>query len=95
MPDHLHALIAVAGDVELSTLIRDFKRITARLARIDWQRGFFDHRLRHDESEEEKAAYIRANPVRAALIGPNGEWPYMMTNDDLDSRSAAARGAGD
>jgi len=56
-------LFGVAGDTKLSNLIRDFKRITARTARIDWQRNFFDHRLRHDESEDEKAEYIRQNPL--------------------------------
>ena len=29
MPDHLHMLIGVPGDAQLSKLIRDFKRITA------------------------------------------------------------------
>ena len=72
MPDHLHMLIGVPGEVKLSNLIRDFKRITARIANISWQRNFFDHRLRHDESENEKVTYIRANPVRAGLIGPGG-----------------------
>jgi hypothetical protein len=43
-------LIGVPGDVRLSTLIRDFKRITTRIANIAWQRNFFDHRLRHEES---------------------------------------------
>src|SRR5207237_4895007 len=65
MPDHLHMLIGVPGDAQLSNLIRNFKRITTRIANISWQRNFFDHRLRHDESLDEKAAYIRANPVRA------------------------------
>jgi hypothetical protein len=51
MPDHLHMLIGVPGDAQLSNLIRDFKRITTRIANISWQRNFFDHRLRHDESE--------------------------------------------
>jgi hypothetical protein len=32
--------------------------------------------LRHDESENEKVAYIRANPVRGGLIGPNDHWPF-------------------
>ena len=68
MPDHLHMLIGVPGDAQLSGLIRDFKRITARMAKIDWQRNFFDHRLRHDESLAEKFEYICQNPVRAGLI---------------------------
>ena len=53
-PDHLHALIAIAGDDSLSKLIRDYKRATARMANVEWQRNFFDHRLRHDESRSGK-----------------------------------------
>jgi putative transposase len=84
MPDHLHMLIGVSGDTRLSSLIRDFKRITSRTAKVNWQRNFFDHRLRHDESEDEKAAYIRENPARAGLIGLNDEWPYVMNSVDLE-----------
>ncbi len=77
-------LIGIAGDTELSKLIRDFKRITARMAKVKWQRNFFDHRLRHDESEVEKAAYIRANPIRAGLIGEEEKWPYVISEIDLE-----------
>ena len=74
-------LIGVPGDAELSNVIRDFKRITAKTANIAWQRSFFDHRLRHDESETEKFEYIRQNPVRAGLMGPNDDWPYMFVGE--------------
>lgn len=87
MPDHAHMLIAVPGDAVLSSLIRDFKRITARIAKIDWQRNFFDHRLRHDESESEKATYIRRNPIRAGLVGEDKEWPYAIDLDDLETKT--------
>jgi putative transposase len=83
MPDHLHMLIAVEGDAILSNLVRDFKRITAKTARIRWQRNFFGHRLRHDESEKEKADYINQNPMRAGLISPDGTWPYVIDSVDL------------
>jgi putative transposase len=36
MPDHLHMLVGIPGDADLSNLGRDFKRITARIARIRW-----------------------------------------------------------
>jgi len=62
MPDHLHMLVGVGGDASLSKLIRDFKRIAARKGKIQWQRNFFDHRLRHDESETAKYDYICENP---------------------------------
>jgi len=83
MPDHPHMLIGVPGDARLSNLIRDFRRITTRIANIAWQRNFFDHRLRHDESENEKVAYIRANPVRAGLIGPSDHWLFAINSNDL------------
>jgi putative transposase len=87
MPDHLHMLVGVPGNAQLSNLIRDFKRITTRIANVAWQRNFFDHRLRHDESESEKVAYIRANPIRAGLIGPKGHWPFAINSNDLEHRS--------
>jgi hypothetical protein len=35
----------------------------------DWQKGFFDHVLRSQESAGEKWKYVRENPVRAGLVG--------------------------
>jgi putative transposase len=78
MPDHLHALIGIDGRDFLSPLIRDYKRITTKLARVEWQRNFFDHRLRHNESLTEKFAYICQNPVRAGLVANESVWPYVF-----------------
>ena len=86
MPDHLHALIGIDGRDSLSQLIRDYKRITAKLACVKWQRNFFDHRLRHDESLAEKFAYICQNPVRAGLISNERDWPYLFTPDSESRR---------
>jgi putative transposase len=70
MPDHAHALFNVSGDVFLSGLIRDYKRTTARISGVRWQRNFFDHRLRDNESAAQKYDYIRQNPVRAGIDRP-------------------------
>ncbi len=78
MPDHLHGLIGVDGRDSLSELIRDYKRITAKIAGVRWHRNFFDHRLRHDESLAEKFAYICQNPVRAGLVHKECDWPYVF-----------------
>ena len=97
MPDHLHMLIGVPGNAQLSKLVRDFKRITTRTAQVNWQRNFFDHRLRHDESLDEKVAYIRNNPVRAGLTTESEEWPYAIDANYLDSGTLASikRSVGD
>ena len=81
MPDHLHMLVGISGDADLSTLVRNFKRIVARKKRVEWQRNFFDHRLRHDESGTEKFEYIRQNPVRAGLIREAEDWPYFFVGE--------------
>jgi len=78
MPDHLHGLIGVDGRDSLSQLVRDYKRITAKMAGVQWQRNFFDHRLRHDESLAEKFAYICQNPMRAGLVHNEQDWPYVF-----------------
>jgi len=41
-----------------------------------WQRGFFDHVLRNDESYGKKWNYVQNNPVRAGLVSNADEWPY-------------------
>jgi len=41
-----------------------------------WQRGFFDHFLRNEESYGQKWNYVRENPVRAGLIQRFEDWPY-------------------
>jgi len=78
MPDHLHALIGIDGPRLAFTTDSPLQEITAKLARIKWQRNFFDHRLRHDESLTEKFAYICQNPVRAGLIQNEADWPYAF-----------------
>ena len=78
MPDHLHSLISLPRDEDLSKIISAWKRFTARDAGIHWQSGFFDHRIRSDESLEEKAHYIRTNPVREGLVAKPEDWPYVI-----------------
>jgi REP element-mobilizing transposase RayT len=79
MPDHLHMLVGITGNADLSNLVRDFKRITAKIAKIRWQRNSLDQRLRHGESEIKKFEYIRKNPVRAGLIHAADDWPYVCS----------------
>src|SRR6478672_8443810 len=40
-----------------------------------WQREYFDHVLRSDESYAEKWDYVRENPVRAGLVRSSNDWP--------------------
>ena len=77
MPDHLHGLFAFCGLKPMTSVMADFKSWVAKSSGVNWQRDFFDHRLRGLESATEKANYIRNNPVRAGLVSRSEDWPYQ------------------
>ncbi|MBN2686009.1 MAG: transposase [Pontiellaceae bacterium] len=83
MPDHLHAIMSFSPQIGMKKCITDWKRYAAVKGKIAWQRDFFDHRLRKDESYVEKAHYIRMNPVRAGLISGFEKWPYIWESDQF------------
>ena len=77
MPDHLHALISFPADSNPAKIVANWKEIIAKKTDIHWQRDFFDHRLRSNESHQEKADYIRQNPVRKGLVSKAEEWKFV------------------
>jgi REP-associated tyrosine transposase len=51
MPDHAHALICFpSSSKSIKSIISQWKEWTAKQIRIDWERDFFDHRLRREGS---------------------------------------------
>jgi REP element-mobilizing transposase RayT len=82
MPDHLHALISFPPSGKpVSTVVSKWKEWTAKEIGIGWQRDFFEHRLRHDESRQQKADYILENPVRKKLVKRPEDWPFIYFAD--------------
>ena len=61
--------------------ISSWKSWTAKTCGIQWQRDFFEHRLRKEESYREKADYILLNPVRADLVERPEDWPHVFIAD--------------
>jgi putative transposase len=78
MPDHLHAIIAVPRDPGLATTVERWKHYTAAQLQIDWQRNFFDHRLRDEHQLQEKSDYIKMNPIRRGLCEKPEDWPWTF-----------------
>jgi putative transposase len=82
MPDHLHIFVCGADDFQLGRWIGILKQSLAKqidgsgATSLIWQRGFFDHLLRTDESYAQKWNYVRENPVRAGLVENSDDWPY-------------------
>ena len=81
MPDHIHALLSFPPQEGMVQVVADWKRFVARKTGIEWQKGFFDHRLRHDDSFVEKAHYIRMNTVRKGLVALPEDWPHVLSFD--------------
>lgn len=79
MPDHVHLLVQ---DDALPQLVRAFKGRLTPLARVFekgrrlWQKSFYDHVLRKEESVSTVACYIWENPVRAGLIEDCVAYPW-------------------
>ena len=78
MPDHVHGLISFPADQALAQRIAAWKGSTAKMLGVKWQQRFFEHRLRNDESLDEKAHYIKTNPVRAGLVAHAEAWPHVF-----------------
>ena len=78
MPDHVHFLLSFPRENQIQVVMSKWKEWTAKSLRIHWQRDFFEHRLRRDESYREKADYILFNPVRAGLVSNVEDWPYVF-----------------
>ena len=77
MPDHLHAVLSFPQTLSMSRVVGDWKKYQERELKVDWQEGYFDHRLRSDNEFAEKCSYIRMNPVRADLCIDPADWPWL------------------
>ena len=83
MPDHVHILGILTTSEPLAKVFgrwknwaaREANRMLKREGRF-WQRAFYDHAVRKDESLQDIAAYIEANPVSAGLVDEPSQYPY-------------------
>jgi REP element-mobilizing transposase RayT len=82
MPDHLHAILAFPPEPGMRTSIKNWKRFVATQHAVDWQRDFFDHRLRDHHELQEKTSYILMNPVRKGLCERAEDWVWVYRPDD-------------
>ena len=95
MPDHVHLLLQ---DQEVVDFVRLFKgKMTPKARKIEaerrlWQRSFFDHALRKEESLTNIACYIWENPVRAGMADKPEKYPFSGSEVWPDWRKIYGRG---
>ena len=83
MPDHVHWLIQLLDDTQLSKVLQMVKSVSGhqlnnylgRRGRF-WQCGYHDHALRKEEAIINAARYIVANPIRAKLVNSVRNYPH-------------------
>ncbi len=81
MPDHLHAILAFPREPGMGTVIKNWKKYVAGKCGVDWQRDFFDHRIRDHHELDEKTSYILMNPVRKGLCERAEDWVWVYRPD--------------
>ena len=85
MPDHLHLLVTLGGNLGLSRVMARLKSKTrSHLMMKDgltWQPNFYEHRLRVNESQQEILRYIFLNPYRAKLLGLTDAYPWHWVGE--------------
>lgn len=83
MPDHVHVLFELGTRLDVGRCVSRWKTVgrqTAGYAGV-WQRDFWEHRLRNDESWEDYGLYLFLNPYRAGLLARNAAWPGWWVPD--------------
>jgi putative transposase len=91
MPDHLHVLLSLTENYQesLQNWVSAFKRYTSKQVnelfgvKPLWQKNFYDHVVRKDESLLKIAEYIVNNPVRKGLASDWQKYPYSRMVDPL------------
>ena len=79
MPDHIHILMHGNHAIEFVRLIKGKMTPIARKVQPDrrlWQRSFYDHALRKEESLSKIALYIWENPVRKGIVENSNDYTW-------------------
>jgi len=83
MPDHVHLLVTVSGEMSIEKAVQFIKgSFSYRLKKeLDysgevWQRGFSEVRVNYRESFARYREYIAQNPVKRGLVSDPEEYPY-------------------
>jgi putative transposase len=96
MPNHVHILLTIQGDVNLEKTMQLIKGGFSFRAKRElgfpgevWQRGFSDVRIIDDLSLRQHRAYIDNNPVKAGLASVPEDYPYGTARLMMRKQSGA------
>jgi putative transposase len=83
MPNHVHILMTIPGEISLEKAVQLIKGNFSFRAGRDlefqgevWQRGFSDVRITDERSFQQHQNYIAMNPVKAGLASAPEDYPF-------------------
>jgi putative transposase len=78
LPDHVHAVIRLAGATDYSALWSDIKKgFTRRIGESSpWQPRFWEHTIRDATDLQHHIDYIHINPIKHRLVSRLADWPH-------------------
>jgi putative transposase len=84
MPNQVHLLFVLGTRLPLGQCIQRLKAKTSaalRSAPCEWERDFFDRRLRPGDERLPLFLYIYLNPYHANLVDHGAAWPHFFCCD--------------
>jgi len=96
MPDHVHLLMTVNGDMSIEKAVQfikggfsyRLKKETGYAGEV-WQNGFSEVRVNDEGSFAKYREYIAQNPIKVGLVSEPEEYPYCFKY--LATRKAGAK----
>lgn len=94
MPNHVHVLIDKLPGHSLSTIVQNWKSLTAHQANqllgrrgVFWMAEYYDRYVRNEEHLSRVIAYIDANPVKAGLADSPSAYRWSSAYYDSIDRA--------
>jgi putative transposase len=90
MPDHIHMIVAVEGNISIIAFVQTFKsKATIESYKHDFegkifQSRFYDRFIRSDQNLQNEIRYVLENPVRAGIVVDYRDYPYSKCFYDID-----------
>jgi len=83
MPNHVHVVIEMGGNVSLSIILKSWKSFAARRANAElgrsgsfWHADYFDRYMRSEDHLNRTIEYVEQNPVKAGLARMAADWAW-------------------
>jgi putative transposase len=97
MPEHVHLLVSEPEVEVLAKAIQALKVAVARRAlhyqreecTTFWQKRYYDHNVRTDQSFVEKLRYIHRNPVKRGLVQSPENWRWSSFRHYVTAETGA------